>query len=253
MGIIEFKNVSIEYKNGKNILTDDSFVLNEGDVVLLEGNNGSGKSSLIKTILGLELYEKKCSGEISVQGFGNVLSLSEKELLALRSSVCYLKQKDEFDAFWGYTVFDVIADYYAAYLGRKLNKSEKQFIEVKFNEFIPTESNIKLKNKITKLSGGQQRLVAIFASLCLREKSQLYIIDEPLNNLDINMVKHINNVLNKLRLEHPNACFIIISHCKIFPFTNKVATIKDGKLIIDDKGMNCYACFGEPNEYGFYL
>ena len=252
MSIIEFKNVSIEYKNGKNILADDSFVLNEGDVVLLEGNNGSGKSSLIKTILGLEMHEKKCSGEIYIQGFGNVFAMSEKELLTLRSSVCYLKQKDEFDAFWGYTVFDVIADYYAAYLGHTLKKDEKKFIEEKFNEFIPAECNIKLKNKITKLSGGQQRLVSIFASLCLRKNSQLYIIDEPLNNLDITTVKHINNVLNKLRLDNPNACFIIISHCKIFPFINKVATIKDGKMIISSEVTKCYACFGEADEKGYY-
>ena len=252
MSIVSFKDVSIEYKNGKGILQNDSFQLNGGDVILLEGNNGSGKSSLIKTILGFELYEKRATGEIIFAGMGNVLSMSDKDLAALRRTVCYLKQKDEFDAFWGYTVFDVVVDHYAAFLGRTPNRQEKALIEEKFNAFIPAESNVKLKNKITKLSGGQQRLVSIFASLCLKENVPLFLIDEPLNNLDIGTVKHISNLLNKLRIENPDACFVIISHCKIFPFINKVATIKDGKLIIDDKGMNCYACFGKADDMGYY-
>ena len=107
-------------------------------------------------------------------------------------------------------------------------------------------------NTLNKLSGGQQRLVSIIASLCLRKDSKVFIIDEPLNNLDIGAIVHISNILNSLRLDNPNSLMIIVSHCKIFPFINKVATIDSGKVIVSNSGIVCTACFGNPDSSGFY-
>lgn len=250
--LICFEDLSIKYRDGKGILDECSFVVEPGDVILLEGSNGSGKSTLLKTILGLELHEKIVSGCIVIDGFGDVLAMSDKERMELRRHVSYLKQKDDYDAFLGYTVMDVVVDYFAAYLGRHPNKEELSSLTALFEHYIPREANIKTSSKIKKLSGGQQRLVSIFASLCLKPDSPLYIIDEPLNNLDIGMVKHINNVINQLRIDHPTAAFIIISHCKIFPFINKVMTIKDGDIDLYDGNTTCYACFGKANEKGYY-
>ena len=51
---------------------------------------------------------------------------------------------------------------------------------------------------------------------------------------------------------NPEALFIIVSHCKIFPFIKKIATINNGKVEISENRIICNACFGVPNEKGFY-
>ena len=53
-------------------------------------------------------------------------------------------------------------------------------------------------------------------------------------------------------IRNPQALMILVSHCKIFPFISKVATIKNEKVEISDTGIVCNACFGKPNEDGFY-
>ena len=109
-----------------------------------------------------------------------------------------------------------------------------------------------MKSKIHKLSGGQQRMVTIIVLLCLRKEANIFIIDEPLNNLDISSIVHISNLLNKIRIDNVDALFLIISHCEIFPFINKVAHFENGKVNITGEKAICHACFGMPDENGFY-
>ena len=53
-------------------------------------------------------------------------------------------------------------------------------------------------------------------------------------------------------IRNPQALMIIVSHCKIFPFISKVATINNGQVEISDSGIHCNACFGVANSEGFY-
>lgn len=109
-----------------------------------------------------------------------------------------------------------------------------------------------LKTKVNKLSGGQQRMLSIISFICLRMKSKVFIIDEPLNNLDINNVADISNLLNSLVREKNDSVFIIVSHCKIFPFITNVVQLKDEKLVKVDGKIECHSCFGEYDENGYY-
>lgn len=95
-------------------------------------------------------------------------------------------------------------------------------------------------------------MVSIIAALCLRKESNVFIIDEPLNNLDISSIVHISNLLNRIRIENPNALFLIISHCNIFPFINKIARFENGGVFVSDEKPVCHACFGVPDKNGCY-
>jgi len=250
--LLNVSNLSIGFGDN-SIISDASFALNEGDVVLLEGSNGTGKSTLLKAMIGICGSGTKIEGMISISGSTNVLTMSERELLKLRSGIGYLEQKDAYDMYSGITVKDVLADSLEAYKDDRLTKEDYSYIEEVFYKYIPSEAKFSLKSKVNKLSGGQQRMVSIIASLCLRNDASLFIIDEPLNNLDINTIVHISNILNTIRLENPQALMLIVSHCKIFPFISKVATIKDRTMDISDNGIVCNACFGTPNTDGFYV
>jgi len=250
--LLNVSNLSIGFGDN-SIISDASFTLNEGDVVLLEGSNGTGKSTLLKAMIGMCGSGTTIEGMISISGSTNVLTMSERELLKLRSGIGYLEQKDAYDMYSGITVKDVLADSLEAYKDARLTKDDYSYIDEVFNKYIPAEANFTLKSKVNKLSGGQQRMMSIIASLCLRNDSSFFIIDEPLNNLDINTIVHISNILNTIRLENPRALMIIVSHCKIFPFISKVATIKNGMIEISDSEIVCNACFGTPNTDGFYV
>lgn len=248
--LIEIKDLSIELK-GKEILRNANASFDAGKVYLIDGKNGEGKSTLLKTILKL-VNSKSISGEIFVNKSKNVLKMTDEEIQHLRSTVAYLEQKDYYDQFYGVTVRDVLIDSYQSFLHRKLTKEDIQYIEETFKKFVPENGGVTLKKGVNKLSGGQQRLLSIIANICLRRNSSVFLIDEPLNNLDLENVINISNALNKIVKEKTEAVFLMVSHCKIFPFITNVATIVDGKIKITNEKPICNSCFGVPDENGYY-
>ena len=95
-------------------------------------------------------------------------------------------------------------------------------------------------------------MLSIISTIYLRSASHIFIIDEPLNNLDMNSIIKISNLLNFLVREKKGSLFIIVSHCKIFPFITNVVKIENHNLIEQPNNLKCYACFGEHDENGFY-
>lgn len=249
--VLKISDLMIKVKD-RILLENASISFNAGDVVLLEGNNGVGKTTFLKTLIGIDKGSRSAvSGKVEWSGVGDSLLMDDKELLGLRSKIAYLEQKDNYEGFYGVTVKDVLVDSYEAYKG-SVDKKDIAYISEVFENYKPQGATFNMKSKIHKLSGGQQRMVSIIAALCLRKESNVFIIDEPLNNLDITSIVHISNLLNRIRTENPNALFLIISHCKIFPFINKIARFENGKVFVSDEKPVCHACFGMPDENGYY-
>ena len=77
--VLNIKNLSIQIKN-QSLLQDISVEIGEGEAVLLSGENGVGKSTILKSILRLENKGKITNGEIYVRGYGDILTLGGAEL-----------------------------------------------------------------------------------------------------------------------------------------------------------------------------
>ncbi len=202
-------------------------------------------------MLRMEMRDKVTSGQILFSDT-DIMKLDDKALQAQRCKIAYLQQQDDYDSLDGYTVADVLYDSYEAKTGRKLSKNDRVIVDGVFNRYIPEGTKVTLKSKMQKLSGGQKRLISIIADICLFEDLDYYFIDEPLNNLDMRTVRQISNLLNQIHLENPDAIILMVSHCRIFPFINRVIKIEAGKFVEDMSSPVCNTCFGLPDDKGFY-
>lgn len=257
--ILKVKDLSITHANdpSRYIVKDVSFEVKAGEVVALVGDNGSGKSSILKAIMQHDVGDKKIHGEISYLGGRNILEMSDTELQRFRREVAYVPQRDEYEAFGkSVTVADVIADSARMYLGRALSSSEigEIFDKYRLRVINPETGKPEFYERAcpARLSGGQQRMLSVISAVAAREGARLFIIDEPLNNLDFKNARRVSDLITGIHKNHPDSAIIMVTHCRIFPAITRLISIKDGSLSDSEEKYVCHSCFGVPNEDGFY-
>lgn len=250
--VLSIKNLSVHIK-GRKLMRNVSFDVDSGDVVLLSGENGIGKSTLLKSILRLEMDGKVVDGEIAIRGFGNVFNLNSLELQRCRSSIAYVQQRDEYAEMGNVQVRDIISESGDVNSEKRLSASEVNELIDKWIQRRPDSSRIfDAKAKPAKFSGGEQRLLSVLSVIAMRPNAELLIIDEPLNNLDFINARNISNLINKVIRDNPKMAVLMISHCRIFPFiTREIKLTSDGIQEVS-KPYACHSCFGEPDDEGFY-
>lgn len=250
--ILSIKNLSIQIKQ-RTLMQNVSFEIGEGEAVLLSGENGIGKSSILKSIMRLETEGKKISGEITHHTFGDILTLGDEDIQHFRSSIAYIPQRDEYSEMGQIQVRDIISNSGEAYAGSDMSFSEVNDL---IDEWLPRrDDNSRIfdaKSKPGKFSGGEQRLLSVFSVIATRSDSDLLIIDEPLNNLDYVNARYISNLINKVIRENPQMGLLMISHCRIFPFITRELKLSSKGICEIPEHYVCHSCFGEPDENGFY-
>lgn len=148
--LIVLRNVSISYDGKKNVISDMSFTVEQGDRIALAGKNGSGKSSLIKLIMGDGIPH---TGEVSISS---------------RLKISYVPQDASF--------LRGSLDDYASECGIDLSLFKTILRKLDF-------SRVQFEKDMENFSGGQKKKVLIARSLS--EEAHLYIWDEPMNYIDV--------------------------------------------------------------------
>ncbi len=250
--LLSIKDLSIQIK-GKELFHSVSFNIDEGDIVLLSGANGIGKSTLLKSLLRLEPEGKQITGEIVIRGFGNTLSLSDTEIQKLRSKVAYVQQRDEYAEMGNVQVRDIISESGSVNSHRALSYSEVNDL---IDEWIPRKNDnsrvFDAKSRPARFSGGEQRLLSVLSIIATRFDAELMIVDEPLNNLDFLNARNISNLLNKVIRDNPKMGLLMISHCRIFPFITREIQLSSEGILELPNHYECHSCFGDHDEFGFY-
>ena len=220
MKSIKVDNISLTI-NGKTILKNISFYLDNGDHLAIIGRNGSGKSMLLK-ILSTTLFPS--SGTISIldKKFG------ETNLLELRKSIGIVSDKLQKSYYENSIVQNVVLSGYFASNGLYDEVSDD---EIKQSLYILDFLNIShLKDRYYgELSNGEQKRVLIARALVNNPK--LLILDEVCSGLDIasreDFLEFLQDLTNK------NICNIIyVTHYieEIFPAINKLLFLKEGTI-----------------------
>ena len=191
MKLIECIGLKIGHRT--HVLNTLDLSIYSGDFICIVGNNGTGKSTLIKTILKL------------IPSLGGKI-LSDIELK--KSSIGYLTQdlqvKENFPA----TVYEIVISGCIGKMGGRIfyTKKEKDLAN-KYMEYLEITH---LKNKSFKrLSGGEQQKTLIARALCSADK--LLFLDEPLQGLDMKASKKFYDILKKINQEE-EVTIVMISH-----------------------------------------
>jgi phospholipid/cholesterol/gamma-HCH transport system ATP-binding protein len=195
---IELRDVAIAFAN-KNVLARVSFVLGAGETLILLGVTGSGKSVLLKLMLGLL---KPDAGQVRIEG-RDLVSLSEIELQPIRRRMGIVFQEGAlFDSL---SVFENVA-----YRLREEHLTDEGAIEQRVREvlrFVEMESAI--EKMPSDLSGGMRRRVAIARTIISNPAIMLY--DSPTGGLDPVTSLTINVQIAKLRdVQHVTS--VVVTH-----------------------------------------
>ena len=217
--MIELKNVSKWYGDFQ-VLDNCSTRIKKGEVVVVCGPSGSSKSTLIKTINGLEPFQK---GEIIVDNV-NVHD-PKTNLSKLRSRVGMVFQ--HFELFPHLSVQENLT--LAQIKVLKRNKTEAINYGLKYLERVGLTNQ---KDKFPgQLSGGQQQRVAIARALSMDPIVMLF--DEPTSSLDPEMVGEVLDVIVKLANE--GMTMMCVTHEMGFAkkVSNRVIFMDEGKIVED--------------------
>ena len=184
MKIISIKNLKKNY-GSNHVLKDIDIDIEEGEVVVIVGSSGSGKSTFLRC---LNLLEEPTSGEIIVDG----VKITDKktDLNKLRREVGMVFQ--QFNLFPNYSVIENIK-----LAPKKLRKVSDRAITKKARELL---NDVGLLNKAkampNSLSGGQKQRVAIARALAMEPKIMLF--DEPTSALDPEMIGEVLDVIREV-------------------------------------------------------
>lgn len=217
--MIEMENVSKWYGSFQ-VLTDCSTHVAKGDVVVVCGPSGSGKSTLIKTVNGLEPFQK---GRIAVDGIS--VGDPKTNLSSLRSRIGMVFQN--FELFPHLSIRENLTIGQIKVLGR----SEDEAIE-RGLKYLDRVGLIAQQDKFPgQLSGGQQQRVAIARALSMDPIAMLF--DEPTSALDPEMINEVLDVM--VGLAQDGMTMMVVTH--EMGFARKVANrviFMDQGLIVED-------------------
>ena len=193
---------------GKVAVAGISFDVEPGKIYALLGPNGSGKTTWMKMVAGLI---KPTMGTITYKG--DIIGVESKKKIAYMSTEPF---------YYNYMTVDDVGKYYEDFF--------EDFDRSKYNQMIQS-MGLNLKDKSKNLSSGLAAKLKIAATLC--RKSEVYLLDEPLNGVDIIAREHIINAI--LEAATNNATLIISSHLvdELEKIIDNAIFIKQGNLVLE--------------------
>ncbi|MCQ2087317.1 MAG: amino acid ABC transporter ATP-binding protein [Bacilli bacterium] len=218
--IITVRNLKKSF-GSLSVIKDISLEVNKRDVISIIGSSGSGKSTFLRCLNGLEIPD---SGEILFEG-KNILD-KKTDLNAIRSKMSMVFQS--FNLFNNYDVLGNLTLAQKTVLKRNKEDAEK----IALTNLKRVGLLDKKDYRVSQLSGGQKQRVAIARSLCM--EPDVILFDEPTSALDPEMVNEVLEIMKDLAKS--GLTMIVVTHEMNFAreVSNKVIFMDKG--VIEDSG-----------------
>jgi len=215
--LIKIQNVSKRY-GSKIVHKKINLTIFRGEILTLMGGSGSGKSVLLREIIGLE---KPDSGHIYFHG-EDIVPLAEEKLIAVRKKIAYVFQ-------YGALFDSLTVEENLAYpLREHTEYSDREIHERVLSTLdrVGLEGSEKLLP--ADLSGGMQRRVGVARSIILEPEVILY--DEPTTGLDPYNTKQILKIIKQNQEQGATSVLVTHDMSSIFAVTNRAAFLRDGEI-----------------------
>ena len=220
--ILSVKNLSFDYSDA-SVLHDLSFSLDKGDFLGIIGSNGTGKSTLIKLILGLLPVQ---NGHIKLMG-------QDRQAVKTIKGVGYVSQKAaSFNSRFPATVKEVVcANLYKGICKRISPEDEALFIDVIGQVGMAGME----KRLIGNLSGGQQQKV--FIARALIAKPEILFLDEPTVGIDAHSVREISALIETLNRKGMTIVMTNHDTQALTKLSSKLLLLSDEESVFIDKAQ----------------
>lgn len=219
--ILELKNIHKSFGE-KKVHQGVNFELFEGESLGLLGGSGTGKSVLLRSIIGLEFIDQ---GDICFKG-KPITDLEEKEKGIMRTQISYSFQSGAL--FDSQNVFENIA--YPLYEHTELTYHEVQEKVADILKLVELEGSEDLMP--SDLSGGMKKRVGMARAMVIKPEIVLY--DEPTAGLDPTNTKNVVGVMKKFKELGQSSIFVTHDIPSAIDLCDRIIILKDGKIIFND-------------------
>ena len=217
MSIVEIEGLTFSYSRKEvPVINDFSFSMEKGEIVGILGQSGSGKSTILRLIAGLELPMK------------GIIKIASK-IVVSESVFIHPEERGVGMVFQDYALFPhmSVKDNILFGLSRMPRNERMQ----RLNEMLELVQMEKFEKRFPhELSGGQQQRVALARALA--PKPNVLLMDEPFSNLDADLKESIREELGVI-LKKANISCIMVTHDR-----NDVEAICDYSLVLGQENNN---------------
>ena len=210
---LKIKNIAFKYDKNDVLNNINADIINNS-IISIIGNNGAGKSSILKIILKIITQN---SGEIFIdeQLNKNINSNKYAEIFS------YVPQENGY--FDDFTVYDTIMD------GRYIYNNIEENRDVVSNAIIMCDLSEIVERKMNEISGGERRRVLIARAIV--QDSEFILMDEPFSNLDLLHQKNISKIIVDLNKNLKKGIIMVVHDINLaLNMSDYIIAIKDGTI-----------------------
>jgi len=220
--LLQTKNIYVSF-GGIHALVNSSIEIDEGEIILLMGPNGAGKSTVLKSLFGINRYQK---GKI----FWHDQEISPIPHEMIHRGVSYVPQ--------GRQIFKSLSVKENLEIGG-ISIQDKSILKERINEVLELFPD--LKNKLNdssgSLSGGQQQMLAIARGLIVDPK--VLLLDEPSLGLSPRLVKEVFSKIKEINEKSGTAIIIVEHNIKsVLGIVDRAYLLDKGELVKVDTPKN---------------
>ncbi|MCQ2538095.1 MAG: ABC transporter ATP-binding protein [Lachnospiraceae bacterium] len=220
--MVEVKSVKRYYRMGDEkikAVDDVSFTVYEGEFCCLTGTSGSGKSTILNVLAGIE---KVSSGDILLKG-QNIVKMNESKLAKFRQSSLGF-------VFQSYNLIGTLTAVENVEMPLTFKRVRRKIRRKAAIEMLDKVGlGKRMEHKPSEMSGGQQQRVGIARAFVA--KPRIIFADEPTGNLDSRTTVEVMELITKMARENKQTIVMVTHDPTLTKYADRVITISDGKII----------------------
>ena len=231
--MLKIDNITVQYGNNKPTIEDFSLEISSGEIVAIVGASGSGKTTVIRSVLGLLPGQGKVTkGDIVFEG-DSLLNYTQKQWNQCRGTKMSMIFQDCGAMINpNRRIGSQFVEYIRVHEDMPKDKAKEKAIDMLNRMRLPQAKDIMRKYPF-QLSGGQRQRVGIAMAMTFQPK--LLIADEPTSALDVTTQSQIVKEMMELRDKYDTSIMIVTHNLAVAVYmADKIIVMKDGEVV--DRG-----------------